>query len=351
MIRVITKHDMKKSDGRRLSHEVLEAIRIQAVKAVIQRKQSPERVIEVLGFHRSRIYAWLKLYREGGYKALKSSKAKGPEPKINKTEEKKLVRWLIKDPRQLSFDFGLWTLEMVKELIKQKFGKDLHITTVDRLLDRIGFTHQKPLFRAWQQDPDKVQVWFENEYPAIKEEAVEEDRQIFFEDEAGFRSTDTKGKTWAKKGERPVVRTTGARFGFNAISAVTAKGELRFSLYEGSFTGEVFIDFLKRLLDSVEGNVTLIVDGHPVHKRIKVKEFIESTNGRLKMYFLPPYSPELNPDELIWQQTKGLTKRKMIGGPKQLKAHVQSLLHSLQKRKDKIVKLFSHPDVAYAALN
>lgn len=342
---------MKKSDGRKLSHEVLEEMRIQAVKAVIQRKQSPEKVIAVLGFHRSCIYDWLKLYRKGGYKALKSSKAKGPEPKIGRTEEKKLIRWLMKDPRQLHFDFGLWTLEMIQELIRQKFNKEMHVTTVSRLLDRIGFTHQKPLFRAWQQDPEKVQRWFEEEYPAIQKEAKKENRQIFFEDEAGFRSTDAKGKTWSPKGNRPIVKTTGARFGLNAISAVSPKGELRFSLYDGPFNGEVFIDFLQRLLDSVEGNITLIVDGHPVHKRIKVKEFIEGTHGRLKMYFLPPYSPELNPDELVWQQTKGITKRKMIGGPKQFKAQIQSILHSLQKQKDKIISLFSHPDVAYAKLN
>ena len=147
---------MKKSDGRKLSHEVLEEMRIQAVKAVIQRKQSPEKVIKVLGFHRSCIYAWLKLYKKGGYKALMSSKAKGPEPKINKREARKLIKWLKKDPRQMHFDFGLWTLEMIQELINQKFKKHIHITTVSRLLDRIGFTHQKPLFRAWQQDPAKV---------------------------------------------------------------------------------------------------------------------------------------------------------------------------------------------------
>ena len=141
-------------------------------------------------------------------------------------------------------------------------------------------------------------------------------------------------KTWAQKGKRPIVRTTEARFGFNAISAVSPKGELKFSVYEGSFTGSVFIDFLKRLLSSVTGNIALIVDGHPVHKGKKVRDFVEKTNGRLKMYFLPPYSPELNPDELVWQQAKSVTKRSMIGGPKQFKAQIQSLLHSLQKQRD-----------------
>ena len=341
---------MKTKDGRSLSHEALEVIRIEAVKAVIERKQSPEKVMQVMGLHRANIYKWLKIYKEKGYKGLESVKAKGPKSKITSAEEKKLKKWLIKDPRQLRFDFGLWTLEMVQTLIEHKFNKKLHITSVGRLLQRIGFTHQKPLFRAWQQDPVKVEKWLKEEFPAIKKEARKENRQLFFEDESGFRSTDAKGKTWAPKGERPIVRTTGARFGLNAISAISPKGTLRFSLYEGNFNGGVFIDFLKKLLESVEGNITLIVDGHPSHKQKQVKAFIENTQGRLKLYFLPPYSPELNPDELVWQQVKQVVKRKMIGGPLQFKAHIASLLHSLQKKNSKLISLFSHPDVAYVGV-
>src|SRR5690606_4956600 len=235
--------------------------------------------------------------------------------------------------------------QMIQALIERKFGKKIHLTTVGRLLERIGFTHQKPLFRAWQQDPVKVEKWLKEDFPAIKKEANKESRQIFFEDEAGFRSTDTKGKTWAPKGKRPIVRTTGARFGLNASSANSPKGALRFSLYDGIFNGKVFIEFLKKLLDSVQGNITLIVDGHPSHKQKQVKEFIESTQKRLKVYFLPPYSPELNPDELVWQKAKHVIKRKMIGGPAQFKAEIASILHSLQKRKGHLKSLFSHPDV------
>jgi len=338
---------MKTKDGRSLSHETLEELRIQAVKAVIERKQSPEKVMEVLGLHRTNIYKWLKIHKEKGYKGLTSVKAKGPSSKITSIEEGKLKKWLIKDPRQLHFDFGLWTLEMIRTLIEREFNKTLHLTTVSRLLSRMGFTHQKPLFRAFQQDPVKVEKWLREDYPAIRKEAKKEKRQIFFEDESGFRSTDAKGKTWAPEGKRPIVRTTGARFGLNAISAISPNGTLRFGVYEGSFNGEVFIDFLKKLLDSVPGNLTLIVDGHPSHKQKKVTAFVKNTEGRLKLYFLPPYSPELNPDELVWQQVKQVVKRKMIGGPSQFKAQILSLMHSLQKQKSKLIRLFSHPDVAY----
>ena len=339
---------MKKNDGRKLSHEALEHIRIQAVRAVKYGKKSPEKVIDALGFHRSCIYKWLKVFEEKGWKGLRSSKSSGPQPKITDAEVKKLKKWLNKNPRQLQFDFGLWTLETVQELILRKFKKQVSISTVERILiNRVGFTWQKPLFRAWQQDEEEVEEWLDEKYPDIRKEAKEEKRQIFFEDEAGFKSTCNSGKTWAEKGKRPIVKTTGARFGVNAISAISLKGELRFSLYEKSFTGKVFIDFLERLLGTVEGNITLIVDGHPVHKQKAVKEFIANTNGRLKMYFLPPYSPELNPDELVWQRAKTLVKRKTIGGPKQFKRQIHSILHSLQKQKDKLKSIFSHPDVAY----
>lgn len=341
---------LRKKDGRKLEHGISEWIREEAVKRVIKGCESPEVVIASYGLHRANIYKWLKLYKEGGWKALKAKKAKGPEHKITKEEEKKLKRFLMKDPRQLHFNFGLWTLEMVQSLIQQKFHKQLHLTTVDRLLNRIGYTHQKPLFRAWQQDPGRVEKWLDEEYPKIKKEAKKEKRQIFFEDEAGFRSTDTKGKTWAPRGKRPIVRTTGARFGFNAISAVSAKGALRFGLYEGSFDGDVFIDFLKKLLTTLDGKITLIVDGHPVHRRKKVQEFVDETKGKLKLYFLPPYSPEMNPDEFIWQATKSITKRATVSGPSQFKLHVSSILHSLQKQKTRILSIFSHPDVAYAKL-
>lgn len=340
-----------KKDGRKLEHGILEWIRKEAVKRVVKGSESPEAVIASYGLASTNIYKWIRLYKRGGWKALKSTKAKGPEKKITKKEEKQLKRWLVKDPRQLHFNFGLWTLEMIQQLIKQKFHKELHVTTVDRLLDRMGYTHQKPLFRAWQQDSARVQKWLDEEYPAIKKEAKKEGRNIFFEDEAGFRSTDTKGKTWATRGKRPIVRTTGARFGFNAISAVSAKGELRFSIYEENFDGDVFIDFLNRLLDGVHGKITLIVDGHPVHKRKKVQEFVNGTKGKLKLYFLPPYSPERNPDEFIWQAAKAITKRAMITGPEQFKLQVGSILHSLQKRKERIISIFSNPDVIYAKIN
>lgn len=338
---------MRRTDGRKLSHEALEGIRIQAVKSVVQLQNSPELVIQGLGFGRTVIYDWLKKYQEGGWQALKSSKAKGPEPKITKQEEKKLKRWLTKNPRQLAIDFGLWTLTSIQELLQKKFSKQLHISNVSRLLKRIGYTHQKPLYRAYEQNPQAVTKWQQVEYPKICKEAKKEGREIFFSDESGFRSTGAKEKTWAKKGQRPIVRTIGKRYGVNAISAISPKGHFRFSLYEGSFTGRTFIDFLKKLLQSSNQSITLIVDGHPAHKQKAVKKFTDNTNGRLKIYFLPPYSPELNPDEQVWQHTKPVIHKEFPKSKARFKSKIRSHLHKLQKLPELIKSFFSHPDVSY----
>jgi transposase len=338
---------MKKPDGRTIDHTTLEWIRIKAVKDVLQAKKSPEVVMQGLGLHRTNIYKWLRQHKEGGWAALRSSKAVGPTPILTEREERTLKKMLMKNPMQFSFHFGLWTLEMVQALIEKKLQKEVSMATVGRLLGKIGYTNQKPLMRAYEQNPTKVQEWLTKEFPRIKREAKREKREIDFGDEAGFRSTERGGKTWAKRGKTPVVRVTGKRFGINAISAVSTKGSLRFMLYEGTFTAITFILFLKRMLDGHDRNITLIVDGHPTHKTKAVRDFITSTKGQLRLYILPGYSPELNPDEQVWNSTKRIVKRKVIHSKQAFVAQIRSHLHSLQKNISAVLCFFQHPDVAY----
>jgi transposase len=342
---------MKKSDGRKLTHEQSEYIRKQAVRAVVKGKRSPEEVIKTFGLHRSNIYKWISQYKEGGWKALESKPSTGRIPIVDDKEKKVLSKILMKNPLQLHFDFGLWTLQMVAEIILRKFQKEVSIWTVSRILHEIGYSKQKPLFRAYQQNPEQVQKWIEEEYPAIVEEAKKETREIYFEDEAGFKSTDHKGKTWAKKGKTPIVRVTGTRSSINSISAVSNKGVLRFMLYKGMFNSEQFIEFLKRLMAGHKKKITIIVDGHSSHKSGKVKEFIESTKGKLKIYYLPPYSPELNPDEQVWNNAKTDIAKKLTKQVIGIKDIVKSTLHSIQKNVGLVKSFFQHPDVAYASQN
>lgn len=325
-----------KTDGRKLTHSQSEYIRMQSVKAVRIDNASPEQVIKVFGLHRSSIYKWLNKYDVGGLDSLRSVKALGPETKLTVAQKQRMAKYLLKNPTQLKFDYALWTIPMVTELIKQKFNVQYGFVQVSRILKEIGFSKQKPLQRAFEQDPFKVEQWLKKEYPSIKKQAKKENRSIYFGDEAGFHSTALYGGTWAPKGKTPIIKSTGQRIKINCISALNNKGSLRFMLYEGNFNSERFLEFLKRLLHKQPQSITLIVDGHSTHKTKLVKEFIVSTDGKLKLYYLPPYSPELNPDELVWNNAKQkIAKRKHqpVIKRKTFKENVQRTMTEIQKNK------------------
>lgn len=341
---------MSKFDGRKLDHKTREAIRIRAVQ-MVEAGESPEVVIKALGFSRARIYEWIARYQEGGIEALRFKGIPGKTPKLSGADLKRLARIITeKNPRQLKFEFALWTRAMVRKLILDEFGVILSESQVGRLLRKMGMSPQKPLHRAWQRDPERVQRWLDEEFPAIKKLAKKQKAHLFFGDEAGIRSDYHRGTTWAPKGQTPVVETTGARFSVNMISAISAQGQMRFMTVDGAVTAGKFIQFLERLLDNQKRPVFLIIDGHPVHRAKKVKEFVASTYGRLRLFQLPPYSPDLNPDEFVWNHVKRhRVGRTPVTGPDDLKRRVVSALRSLQKYPAKIRGFFQAPSVRYAA--
>jgi transposase len=341
---------MRSTDGRKLSHKTLEELRMRAVQQV-EAGESPEGVIRALGMSRGRIYEWIAKYREGGLDALRAKPVPGRPPKL----AGKQIRWLYnavttKNPEQFEFPFALWTRAMVRELIRRRFGVRLSEVSVGRLLAKMGLSVQKPLRRAYQQDASLVEQWLETDYPRIQAAARAANAIIYFEDEAGVRSDFHSGTTWAPIGRTPVVRTTGARFGLNLVSAVSAKGKMRFMICPQRFTASVFCEFLRRLMYDERRNIFLVVDGHPTHRARKVQKFVEATKGRLQLFFLPPYSPELNPDELVWNNLKnhGIGKR-IITGATQLKNLVISHMRALQRAPHKIRAMFREPNVRYAA--
>lgn len=336
-------------DGRKLSHAAREEIRIRAVKRV-EAGESPEDVVRTLGFHRSAIYEWLARYREGGIEGLRYRKIPGKKPKLSGAQVRKVYEWITQsNPRQLNFEFALWTREMVRELIRAEFKIRMSVTSVGRLLKKLGLSPQKPLRRAYQQDPEAVERWKKLEYPAIRSEAKAAGGLIFFADEASVRSDYHSGTTWAPVGQTPVVRSTGARFSMNLISAVSPRGAMRFMTVDGRMTAPKFIEFLKRLMVGVDQPIFLIVDRHPVHRSSAVRKFVEATDGCLRLYFLPSYSPELNPDELVWNHVKNHgTGRMTPGGPDQLRKAVMRRLRSLQRIPKIVMSFFRHPETLYA---
>lgn len=339
---------MGKRDGRALDHKTLEAIRIRAVQQV-EAGESPEDVIRALGFGRTVIYDWLAKYREGGLEALRAKPIAGRPPKLNGAQ----LRWIYrtvteKNPLQLRFEFALWTRGMVRQLIRERFGVRLSEVSVGRLLRKLGLSPQKPLRRAYEQDPKLVDAWRKREFPKIRALAKREGATLFFSDEAGVRSDFHAGTTWAAKGQTPIVPATGQRFGLNLISAISPRGDFRFMTVEGRMNADKFIVFLERLLHNAKRPIFLIVDRHPSHRARKVLEFVQSTRGRLRLFFLPPYSPELNPDELVWNNLKnhGIGKR-VIRSRDHLKQAVLSHLRALQRMPALIRSLFREPNVRY----
>lgn len=339
---------MKKSDARRLKHSELTELRKRGVSAVQDGEPAPL-VARVLGVHRSTLFGWLARYRQGGWDALGAHKRGGRPPKLTA----KMMEWVYdtvttKDPRQMRFPFALWTSLMVAELIWRQFHVRLSRASVCRLMNQLGLSPQKPLWRAFQQDPERVKKWLKEEYPKIRALAQEQKADIFFGDEAGVRSDFHSGKTWAVRGKTPIVSTTGARFGCSMISAVSPRGAMRFMLIKGKLTTAVLIGFLKRLIHNWPRKVFLILDGHPVHKSVAVSEFVASTKGRLQVFYLPPYSPELNPDEQVWNHLKHHgVGRQPAASPDHLKRLVLSHLITLQKSPALIRSFFSTPETAY----
>ena len=335
-------------DGRRLDHKTRENIRIRAVK-LVEQGYSPEQVVKALGFHRSCIYEWLAKYREGGIHALKTKPLSGRPKKLSGRQIKIIYDIVtLKNPLQLKFEFALWNRDMIRELIWRQFRVKMSLVSIGRLLKKLGLSPQKPLHRAYQQDPERVQQWLDSEYPKIKALARKVGAEIYFGDEASVRSDYHRGTTWAIKGQTPVVKTTGARFSVNMISAISPRGALRFMTIDGRLNADKFIEFLKRLIHNAKKPVFLIVDGHPAHKAGKVKNFIDNTGEKLHLFLLPPYSPELNPSELVWNNLKNhRIGRQMITGPDDLRRKVISGLRKLQKVPTKIIGFFHEKHVRY----
>ncbi len=342
---------MNEFDGRKINRKALEEIRIRAVKRV-EAGESPEVVIKALGLTRPRIYEWIAKYREGGIEALRSSKASGRPPKLAGQDLQKIYRLVVgKDPRQLKFEFALWTRGMIRELIRREFDVRLSDVSVGRLLHKLGLSPQRPVRRALQQDQALVVDWMAKDFPTIKKLAKQAGADIFFGDEACVRSDYHSGTTWAPKGQTPVVVTTGARFKVNVISAISPTGELCFMATEKNVTAEVFCEFLERLLVNASAPIFLIVDNHSVHRSEKVRDFVQKTNGRLRLFYLPPYSPELNPDELVWNYLKNHhTGRLSHGGKKEFQERVCAIMGSLQKLTDKVKGFFRHPIIKYTEM-
>lgn len=342
---------MKGLDTRCLSPVDQDALR-QRVIQDLRKGMSQAQAARVYGLSRRSVNGWHRRFREGGPQALRSRARGRPQVLYLKPYQAATIVRLITDrcPDQFKMPFVLWTREAVRELIAERFGIRLSVWTVGRYLRRWGFTPQKPLRRAYERDPVAVRRWLKKRYPAIRSLARREKATIFWGDEMGMRSDHQAGRSWGRRGRTPVIPGTGKRFRCNMISAITNRGKLAFMVFECRFTAAVLVLFLRRLIRHSRRKVFLIVDEHPVHVAISVKRWVVHHRKQIRLFFLPGYSPELNPDELLNQDVKtNAVGRKRPHDKPELIGNVRRFLRSTQRRPYKIRNYFLEPHVCYAA--
>jgi transposase len=336
-----------KVDGRALSHDALETIRIMSVQRVWDGER-PSEVIQSYGMCRTTIYRWLRAAQHGGWPALSAHRSSGRPSKLTPQQQLQVRAWIDgRDPRQYGYESGLWTRNILVDMVRTRFGVTVDVTTIGRLLHRLGITPQKPLHRAYEQDPAAIEHWKRYDYPALQARAAARGAEIFFLDETGVRSDQALGRTWGIRGRTPVVPTSGKRQAVNAISAVNARGAFWYRVYKGRLNKTIFVALLKRFLRGQRGPMFLVVDCHPAHRAASVASFVQSLKGQLELHFLPGYAPELNPEEFVWHHLKetGLSKRPLHKG-ESLEARVENDLHVIGKQPRLLRSIFHAKRVA-----
>jgi len=343
---------MEKKDGRNRTASAQATMREQAVAFLKKKRGTQKQASEIFGLSQSGIEKIWRKYKVDGKSGIRERKrgVKGGK-KINGKQSAQ-VRQLIKDklPDQLKLPYGLWTREAVQQLILIKFSIELSRWQVGRYLKSWGYTPQKPITKAFEQKPERVKQWLEQEYPAIKKRAQKEKGVIYFGDETGMRSDHQAGRSYAPAGETPVIKKTGQRFSLNMISAISNRGHLQFMIIDGRFNSEVFQTFLKRMIKYSKQKIYFITDGHPAHKTKKLNEWLAQNKKRIEVFFLPPYSPELNAQEYVNQDVKtNVIGKKRPINKEQMKNNVEDFMKKRKNDKQQVRKYFHVSHVRYAA--
>ena len=328
-----------------------EQLRRRAVQAVRDGMTQLE-AARIFGVTRQTIGVWVK---KVGNKSLDVLAAKPQGRPIGKTlplRQAKLIAQAIsnKPPDQLRLPFYLWTREAVGRLIEKRYGVRLSVWTVGRYLREWGFTPQKPIRRAFEADPEAVRRWLEEEYSVIRALAQRDKAEIYWGDEMGLRSDHATGTSWGLKGQTPVIRGTGQRFGCSMISAITNRGKLYFMVLNKKFRGQVFIDFMRRLERQAPRRIYLIVDRHPVHRAGAVKKWLGTKGRRVRLFYLPGYRPDLNPDEYLNQDVKSnAVGRRRPADAETMRKDISGYLRGRQRRPHIVMNYFKHESVPYAS--
>lgn len=344
---------MKKPDGRKLTKEAQEEKR----RIVVRMKKDGATLKEIhkrTGMSSSSISLVWKAYISEGDIALKSKPRgrKNGEFRHLTPDQEMQIRKKITDrrPDQLKLDFALWTREAVRQLIEKETGVAMPIRTVGEYLKRWGFTPQKPVKFAYERNPEQVKHWLESEYPAIRERAKAENADIFWGDETAVRSSDVRGRGFSPRGVTPVVSATAKYENLSMISAITNKGKLQWMIVDGTVNIDRFIEFMKLLIKYSRRKIFLIVDNLKVHHGKLVQQWVANHNHKIELFFLPPYSPDLNPDEHLNSDLKyGVGSKAPGRTKKQLQSAINDHLSMLKDTPERICRYFKDSAISYAA--
>ena len=338
------------ADGRKIPDEVMYYIRAMAVNSIRVLGQSPEDIAKAYNFNRACIYRWLRQYDEGGFAALESEMPPGAQPLITSEMDAWLKQTVLnKNPVDFGYDTNLWTCGVLVGLLKKEFGVTVSDSAVRLHLKSLGLTSQKPEYQDAERDEQEIEHFLNVKFPQIQRLAAKLGADIGFQDESGVGIMTRHGKTWGLRGETPVVKTSMKRGGYNVMSVIMAEGEMRYSVKEGSINGEVFIEFLKHLIQGRGRPLILLADHATFHGSKPVRDFVRAHRSRLRVFFLPKRAPKFNPDEQVWNEIKtNRIGKQPVKDKKDLKKRLYSALGSLQKNTQRILSFFQLPDTRYA---
>ena len=320
---------------------------------LLKKGKTNSETAEILGVSERHVRSVKKAYSEHGIEGIKPKKRgrrKGKNIILNPEQEKEIRNIIIdKTPEQLKFKECMWTRNNIRQLIKDKYGIDIKLSTLGYYLARWGFSVQRPVKRAYKQDKEKIDNWLNKEFPDINKRAEAENAEIFFGDETNIQNTANYLKGYAPKGKTPVVKTEAQKFKINMLSAVSKRGKLRFTLYKENMTSDKLIDFMSRLIRESNKKVFLILDNLRVHHSKKTTQWLIKHKDKIEVFYLPPYAPEYNPDELVNSNLKrGVGSEKLPKSKKELESNIRSHLKKLQLSPSKIASFFYSPYTKYA---
>jgi len=334
---------MKRSEIRNIKRK-------DVVEAIVLRDEAVGLVARVHNITQRTVFNWLARYRSGGWQALNEASRQGRPKKVDGDD----MKWIydavtMGSPLNYKLGFCLWTLNNLRAALEQERHITLSKSSMSRLLRHLGLSPQRPLYKSYKQNPEKITAYLNQTYPEAVVMAKKYKARLYFIDEAAFRSDAHRGTTWGKIGETPIVKDTGGRFGFKLVSAVSVRGDMHFDVIEDRMNSEKFIEFLKKLRSDAGCPVFVIADNARYHHSKVVQQFLEKEHGNIMMAFLPAYSPELNPDEQVWNHAKREVGKMTIRSKDAMEKAILSVMSAIQNKTDLVRSFFCMPDTKYAS--